>query len=311
MMIKMGNMPEYECVSQSGPQHQALFEYRCLACGEVVTAAARSKKEAKQEVARVMLHRLASKGHSVPAPFGLAVPATSFHEAGVTVGSPADTRSYVALLKELCEEYHLAGVQYELVGDTGPPHLRHFTMRARLGQHERLATSTTKKAARQLAAEKLYTYLRENLARVTKDFNEDEALARAHDKAMERYQDPCDEYPRRPDLGQKIADYHLGLASRLDPETKEAAVALLERERAREPHSPERIVAALSEALHLELSYGELARATGAELAVLQLAGTAPDLAFAGDDRAAAAAEALDYVHYALAHDVAPPALGP
>lgn len=81
-------------------------------------------------------------------------------------------RSYVALLKELCEEYRLPAVTYELVGDTGPPHLRHFTVRARIGQHERVATSTTKKAARQLAAEELYSYLRENLARVTRDFNE-------------------------------------------------------------------------------------------------------------------------------------------
>lgn len=90
----------------------------------------------------------------------------------MTTGSPADTRSYVALLKELCQQFRLAPVEYELVGDTGPPHLRHFTVRARIGHHERLATSTTKKAARQLAAEKVYTYLRENLSRVTKDFDE-------------------------------------------------------------------------------------------------------------------------------------------
>lgn len=83
-----------------------------------------------------------------------------------------DARSYVALLKELCEEYRLGEPDYELVGDTGPPHQRHFTMRASLGLHERHATSTTKKAARQLAAEQLYTYLRENLARLTGDFVE-------------------------------------------------------------------------------------------------------------------------------------------
>lgn len=68
---------------QSGPQHQALFEYRCTAYGEVVTATARSKKEAKQEVARVMLKRLSSKGHPVPAPFGLCIPASSFYDTPV------------------------------------------------------------------------------------------------------------------------------------------------------------------------------------------------------------------------------------
>lgn len=81
-------------------------------------------------------------------------------------------RSYVALLKELCEEYHLPGVEYELVSDTGPAHMRQFAVRASLGQHSRLATSTTKKAARQLAAQQLYSYLRDNLSRLTTDFVE-------------------------------------------------------------------------------------------------------------------------------------------
>lgn len=85
---------------------------------------------------------------------------------------PLSARSYVALLNELCDEYRLPGVEYELTADTGPPHARHFTVSARLGMHMRHATSTTKKFARQLAAEQLYTYLKENLSRVTKDFVE-------------------------------------------------------------------------------------------------------------------------------------------
>lgn len=93
--------------------------------------------------------------------------------AAAAAPAPAlDTRSYVALLKELCEEYRLGEPEYELVGDTGPPHARRFTVRARLRLHERTATATTKKAARQLVAQSLYCYLRENLARLTKDFVE-------------------------------------------------------------------------------------------------------------------------------------------
>uniref|UniRef100_A0A2A4JKC6 DRBM domain-containing protein n=2 Tax=Heliothis virescens TaxID=7102 RepID=A0A2A4JKC6_HELVI len=218
MMVKLGLTPEYECIAQSGPQHQAMFDYRCVACGVVVTASARSKKEAKQEVARLMLQQLSRRGLPVPPPYAAPPPAHlaphDAHDAQAAAGAAPDARSYVALLKELCAEYRLAGVQYELVGDTGPPHLRHFTVRARIGQHERVATSTTKKTARQLAAEALYSYLRENLARVTRDFNEEDALVRAHEKAMERYTDN-EEQPRRPDLGQRISEYHLGLAARL------------------------------------------------------------------------------------------------
>lgn len=87
-------------------------------------------------------------------------------------GAAGGARSYVALLSELCEEYRLPAAEYELTADTGPPHARHFTVSARLGLHERRATSTTKKSARQLAAEQLYTYLKQNLSRLTKDFVE-------------------------------------------------------------------------------------------------------------------------------------------
>ncbi|CAH0628550.1 unnamed protein product [Chrysodeixis includens] len=209
MMVKLGQTPEYECIAQSGPQHQAMFEYCCKALNVVVNASARSKKEAKQEVARIMLQQLSARGHPVPPPY--SVPIVIQGDSLSSAGGPGDTRSYVALLRELSEEYRLTSVTYELVGDTGPPHLRHFTVRARIGQHERFATATTKKMARQMAAEKLYTYLRENLARVTRDFNEEDALVRAHEKAMERYHD-SEEPPRRPDLGLRVANYHLGLS---------------------------------------------------------------------------------------------------
>jgi hypothetical protein len=47
-----------------------MFEYQCSALGVVVHATARSKKEAKQEAARLMLQELAMRGHPVPQPYG-------------------------------------------------------------------------------------------------------------------------------------------------------------------------------------------------------------------------------------------------
>lgn len=238
MMINIGHLPEYECISQSGPQHQATFEYRCKCQGVSVTGQARSKKEAKQEAAKKMLMQLNARGLPVPPPFATpldrpASPPSPSNKPALEPGQtrgPAtltvDARSYVALLKELCEEYRLGEPEYKLVGDTGPPHQRQFTMCASLGLHERRATSTTKKAARQLAAEQLYTYLKENLARLTGDFVEEEALARAHEKrshekrnaeaATQRYMERVGETvgagaTGRPDLGLRLIDYHLGL----------------------------------------------------------------------------------------------------
>ncbi|XP_026747489.1 RISC-loading complex subunit tarbp2-like isoform X2 [Trichoplusia ni] len=310
MMVKLGLTPEYECISQSGPKHQALFEYRCNALGVVVTASARSKKEAKQEVARIMLQQLSARGHPVPPPY--SVPIAMQEDSPFSAGGPGDTRSYVALLRELCEEYRLTGVTYELVGDTGPPHLRHFTVRARIGQHERFATATTKKMARQMAAEKLYTYLRENLARVTRDFNEEDALVRAHEKAMERYHEN-EEAPRRPDLGLRVADYHIGLAALLgrpsyteayrdstmsiDEDTRSLARSALEQGRSQ---SPTRALQAVAETLGLELQASCLEREGEAPLCVLQVTGCSPELAFAEPTAAAAAGAAMDYVRRAL-----------
>lgn len=43
---------------------------------------------------------------------------------------------------------------------------------------------------------------------------QEEALVRAHEKAMERYLEVRED-ARRPNLGQRVADYHLGLLARL------------------------------------------------------------------------------------------------
>ncbi|KAM3958152.1 R2D2 protein [Aphomia sociella] len=305
MMVKLGEIPDYECISQSGPQHQMTFEYRCKALGCVVTAAARSKKEAKQEVAKLMLGRLAAAGHQVPSPYGLYNITTpqATAGAGAAMGAgggveagPAGSRSSVALLRELCEEFRLPGADYELVGDTGPPHQRHFTVAARVGDHERLATATTKKAARQLAADQLYAYLRENLARVTKDFDEEDALARATAKAMDKYNETR-ETSKRPNLGQKLSEYHLAI-----PRSKDESTLSLAREALRGgAHLPAEVqLEAAAGVLGARLEWAELPLRGGGALCVLQLRAAEPELALAGAGRAAAAAAALRYLRDVL-----------
>ncbi|KAJ0179624.1 hypothetical protein K1T71_005336 [Dendrolimus kikuchii] len=298
MMIKMATIPEYECIAQSGPQHQSTFDYRCTACGETVIASAHSKKEAKQEAAKLMLWTLAKKGYSVPPPYGSgAAPSTSTAKSivsGPEAGVPKlDIRSYVALLKEFCEEYKLPASDYDVVSTTGPPHLRQFTVEARVGRHARRAVAATKKAARQVAAEQLYSYLKENLAKHTKDFQEDEALLRAHEKAMERYSAP-QEAPQREDLGQKISEYHLGLCRTIDEERRVEAVSALASRRTGDEEAEEALAAVVA-TLGLSARFSQL----GA-LHVVELTPAAPDLAFAAPRRPQAARQALDYLELAL-----------
>ncbi|XP_061378825.1 RISC-loading complex subunit TARBP2-like isoform X2 [Danaus plexippus] len=324
LMLKLGLVPEYECVSQSGPQHQAMFEYRCTVYGCDASGLARSKKEAKQEAARYMLQKLFARGLNVPAPYATMPceqerpssppspnnnPALEPGPSAATGRStlPLDTRSYVALLKELSEQYHLGEPQYELVSDTGPAHHRHFSIRVSLGLHSRQCTSTTKKAARQLAAEQLYTYLRDNLSRLTGDFVEEEALARALEKSLKKKEAAAgSETPNKGcnmdtamnrfaelhemaghclDLGQRISEYHNDESKRLSGQealnAKGSAV------------DTEQVLESVCSALGLRVEGGV---SCGETLSVLRLVPTAPPLAFAGEDNKEAAAAALRYL---------------
>lgn len=140
---------------------------------------------------------------------------------------------------------------------------------------------------------------------------------------MERYSD-VDEAPRRPDLGQKIADYHLGLAAGLgecaapppgplaarplvagqlaarlltlslvpDEETRAAALEALERSRSA---SPSLALTEVCSAMHVRMEASRLE-----PLHVLTLSGCSPELTFAGRDPTQAAQAALGYLRRAL-----------
>lgn len=137
---------------------------------------------------------------------------------------------------------------------------------------------------------------------------QEDALVRAHEKAMERYHD-SEEPPRRPDLGLRVANYQLGLAALLarasstechrdsPTSTRSLARSALERGRSQ---SPARALQAVAEALGLELEASCLEREGEAPLCVLQVTGCSPELAFAEPSAAAAAGAALDYVRRAL-----------
>ncbi|CAK1544788.1 unnamed protein product [Leptosia nina] len=304
MMVKSGQVPEYECVSQSGPNHRAMFKYRCSCNKLSVTASARSKKEAKQEVARRMLAELFIHGTPVPAPYARppsprspspdvpeppetkALPSTGVAPSTSTV--QPDIRSYVALLKELCEQYVMGAPQYELIGDAGLPHQRQFTMSVRLGKHERVASASTKKTAKQLAAEQLYKYLRTNLTRLTQDFVEEDALLRAHEKAMERYVEEKSETIFRPPLNQKIADYHLDKDKlNLGKEALEATTYI---------EDPVNTLVSVCATMDLDVKSQQVQ----GDLWIVNVTPSAPPISTAGVDRNEAHASALRYLRRVL-----------
>lgn len=86
------------------------------------------------------------------------------------------TQSFVVLVNELCAQYRLDPVEYELMADAAG--VEFYTVKARVGYVERVATGPTKRMAQQSAAEKIYRYLRTKLSR-TCSFDEVRFLARA------------------------------------------------------------------------------------------------------------------------------------
>nr|XP_021192504.2 interferon-inducible double-stranded RNA-dependent protein kinase activator A homolog isoform X1 [Helicoverpa armigera] len=180
-MAQLRQTPKFECISEFGKQHKPVFRYRCTAINEVVTGTGRTKKEAKQLVARLMLQQLAQKGYLVPGEY--ATPAY-MREMMKKAGLPE--RSYVRLNTELCKDYNLNAVEYEVSPDTGTRDHPRFTVTARIGLVERVGVASTKKQAYQLAAEQIYKHLRTKLGVTAAHFNEEDALFRAYEKGLER-----------------------------------------------------------------------------------------------------------------------------
>uniref|UniRef100_A0A2A4JXA0 DRBM domain-containing protein n=1 Tax=Heliothis virescens TaxID=7102 RepID=A0A2A4JXA0_HELVI len=181
-MAQLRQSPKFECISEFGKQHKPVFRYRCKAIDEVVTGTARTKKHAKQLVAHLMLQQLAQKGYSVPGEY-----ATTAYMKEMMRKAGLPERSYVRLNAELCKDYNLNQVEYEVAPDTGTRDHPRFTVTARIGMVERVGMAPTKKQAYQLAAEQIYKHLRTKLGVTAEHFNEEEALFRAYEKGLERH----------------------------------------------------------------------------------------------------------------------------
>ncbi|XP_068627683.1 RISC-loading complex subunit TARBP2-like isoform X2 [Battus philenor] len=311
MMVKLGQVPQYECIAQTGPPHQPVFEYCCIANGQTVTVRAKSKKEAKQKAASIMLTKLAACGLQVPSTeqtVTIPFPASSLlHDSAEPKDYGKDLPdqcrcdnsskiqdsepSYVSCLNEFQVEHGLPAVDYKVTAVSGPPHLRQFTISVSLSGHERQATSSTKKLARQLAAKQLYTFLKHNLSKVTESQQKlptTDALEKAivdHMKALQ-IQPRIFAVKKNTMVGQPC----------IDPLKQSLALSTLEGYCDREPHSA---LAAVTRVLGLSVQLHSLPSCSGA-LTVLELSPISPPIAVAARNMPAAVVTALRYLRNAL-----------
>lgn len=70
--------------------------------------------------------------------------------------------NYVGLLNELCQKYGLPHPVYQMLDTSGQPHNLVFTVECRVSSTYKSGTSSTKKNAKQNAAEKVFTTLRDS-----------------------------------------------------------------------------------------------------------------------------------------------------
>ena len=72
--------------------------------------------------------------------------------------------SFVVLVNELSKQYRLDRPEYEIIADAAG--VDFYTVKVRIGHVERIGTGVTRRLAQELAAERIYRYLRTRLASI-------------------------------------------------------------------------------------------------------------------------------------------------
>lgn len=147
--------PVYELVPELTKQgtHKNEFYYEVSAFADVAYGSGSSKQIAKHDAARNMLNQLQACGLYRPS----ENPVQGFVPGFATLDNkPIKTSvNCIGTLCDLCEENKIPQPRFEEVSDVGPPHCRQFTYDCIVSSVRTRAMASTKKQAKQLAAEQM------------------------------------------------------------------------------------------------------------------------------------------------------------
>ncbi|XP_050519183.1 RISC-loading complex subunit tarbp2-like [Diabrotica virgifera virgifera] len=184
LAIKKGfQSPHYEITHSVTGTHNNRFDYRVRVAGVEATGTGCSKQISKHDAAYNALKLLEEDGIYDPK----EIPMREFKasiiqkqcelDAGAAIPSSVN---FVAPLKDICAEKKIQDPVFKELSDVGPPHCREFTYECGIGSVKTVATSTTKKMAKQLAAremlEKLNDILQDLLLECPREEEEFEQL---------------------------------------------------------------------------------------------------------------------------------------
>uniref|UniRef100_A0A8C2Q0H3 Protein kinase, interferon-inducible double stranded RNA dependent activator n=1 Tax=Cyprinus carpio TaxID=7962 RepID=A0A8C2Q0H3_CYPCA len=140
--IKIGRAPVYELIQSDGDTHQPCFMLT-VTIGEITcTGRGSTKKAAKHEAAEAALKLLKRDTQPNDQRDGFSP------EAG-------DTSNPVGVLQELAMHRVWCLPEYVVCMETGPDHMKEFTVACRLEGLEESGTGSSKKLARRAAAERM------------------------------------------------------------------------------------------------------------------------------------------------------------
>ncbi|XP_072751925.1 RISC-loading complex subunit TARBP2-like [Anoplolepis gracilipes] len=178
LSVKQGYVPKYDCIGLKVEGAYNRFVYRVKCKDFVAEGVGNSKKDAKQDAAEKMLSLLANKNEiSLQSPvankIGISIPIKFYEPTSLsrmkTESSP-DNINYVGLLQEFCMEQKLTfqDINYEVVEQSGPPHMKVFTIEVRIGTACEKGSAQCKKAAKQEAAKRLLQRLHPDINKLSK-----------------------------------------------------------------------------------------------------------------------------------------------
>jgi RISC-loading complex subunit TARBP2 len=164
MCDRKGSPPHYELIHDGGASHEALSKYKVSVGETSAVGSGRSKKEAKDDVAKCILKRL-----NEPRISSTPEPDLAEMVHALNIDSPYKgmlRENAVGALQELCMTHKIQVPEYKVIGEEGPPHAKQFTIMCQVSKFEESAISRTKKQAKQLAAYKMLNRLQTSHADV-------------------------------------------------------------------------------------------------------------------------------------------------
>lgn len=190
-LVKEGILPSYQLIHCGYGTHEPTFSYEVKAKDLSAIGKGRSKKEAKQEAAKLMLLQL--KGKTI---WKEEIPIISPHVPSVKGNS-------IGALQEYCVQNSITNPQYEYVSDEGDLTAHKFVIRCTVSSYSAEGRASTKQQAKHLAAQgvlsKLQHFKKEVVDMSSSVVEEKKELTiKAYNKTMEAFQKTLHERQDRP-----------------------------------------------------------------------------------------------------------------